>query len=71
MSASTLITNNNLHLLNFYQKLGSALIILQVLFILIPTITFEVGIFIIPILQMGKLRPRDTGNLSTHSLVSA
>ena len=45
MSASTLITNNNLHLLNFYQKLGSALIILQVLFILIPTITFEVDIF--------------------------
>lgn len=31
-------------------------------FILIPT-TFEIDIFIIPILQMRKLRPRATSNL--------
>lgn len=72
MSVPTPIINNNDHLLSTYQILGSILIILCALLFLILTITFEVGIFIIPILQMRGLRPRTTSNLSkVTQLVSA
>lgn len=72
MSVPTPIVNNNDHLLSTYQILGSILIILYALLFLIPTINFEVGIFIIPILQMRGLRPRTTSHLSKFTqLVSA